>query len=285
MDIDSVSTTPYWINETTPLFVVQHKPASANINKTAVIILNSGFLHNVGPYRLSSNLANRMSSQGFVAARLDQSGKGDSPPRRDLAGKEARLLDFDEIFEHLRVDFGVSDCILVGLCSGADDALEIAEVRESVSGLIFLDGFSPVTLSYYANHYFKRLRYFRSWLQWKRRIQRKKQRDLDLQKSSLSSSVSNSGSASVISLRRWRSEKEVKRTYESVLKRGVKIFAVFSGGAGDYYNHCGQLARGLNVPTTALEEVYFHEASHIYSQPNHRDRLVEAIGNWVQRQF
>lgn len=285
MDIDSVSTTPYWINQTAPLFVIQHKPASVNIKKTAVIILNSGFLHSVGPYRLSVDLANRISSRGFVVARLDQSGKGDSPPRRDLVGKDAKLLDFDETFERLQADFGVSDCILVGLCSGADDGLEIAEMRETVSGLVFLDGFSPVTPMYHVNHYFTRLRYFRSWLQWKRRMKDQKQRDLDHKKTGLESFASNSESSSVISLRRWHSEKDVKLMYESVLKRGIKTLAIFSGSARDYYNHRGQLARGLNAPTDFLNEIYFREASHIYSQPYHRDQLVEAIGGWVQSQF
>ena len=271
VQIEPVSTTPYWIDQTTPLFAIQHQPALASIKKTAVIILNSGFLHNVGPYRLHIDMANLISSNGFVVVRLDQSGKGDSPPRHDIIGKDARLLDYDETFERLRIDYGVSDCILVGLCSGADDALEIAELRESVSGLVLLDGFCPVTLRYYAHHYYTRFRHYRAGFDWKRRMR-------DTPKTNLESSA-------VMSLRRWQSEKDVKVMYEAVLKRGVKILAVFSGSTGDYYNHHGQLTLGLNAPTVGLREVYFHNATHIYSLPDHRNQLVEEIANWMQGQL
>ena len=278
MDNKLISTDPYWIDQTSPLFVIQHQPVSGKINKTGVIILNSGFLHNVGPYRLSVDLADLISSQGFVVARIDQSGKGESPTRLDAVGIDAKLLDFDETFDRLRADFGVSSCVLIGVCSGADDALEIAELRESVSGLVFLDGFSPVTLWYLAFHYYMRIRHFRAWLVWKKMIRDRKRRNLDIQNISTESTT-------ILSLRRWLSENDVKSIYESILKRGVKVLAIFSGGASDYYNHHGQLTRGLKAPTDSLYEVYFHEASHIYQIPEHREQLVMTIGKWMQDQF
>ena len=278
----SVLRTPYWINQTAPLFVVQHLPQSASVSKTAVIILNSGFLHNVGPYRLSVDLADAISSLGFVVVRVDQSGKGDSPVRDDLAGREAKLQDFDEVFAHLKETYGVSECILIGLCSGADDALEIAEMRDTVTGLVFLDGFSPVTFGYYFHHYFTRIRYIRSWLRWKKRIKAKRAKELE---GGSELQCSTSAFNAVISLRRWSDERAVKLMYESVLERGVKIMAVFTGGAGDYYNHSNQLSKGLSSSTVGLHEVYFQEASHIYPNPVHRAKLVEDLKAWVSAQF
>jgi len=70
-----------------------------------------------------------------------------------------------------------------------------------------------------------------------------------------------------------------------IKKRGVKILAIFSGGASDYYNHHGQLTRGLKAPTDSLHEVFFHEASYIYQLPDHRERLVMTIGKRIQDHF
>ena len=273
MTNEAVVTKPYWINQTSPLFAVEHQLISGNLKDTAVIILNSGFLHNVGPYRLHIDIANLLSLQGYTVIRLDQSGKGESSARPDVSGLEAKLLDYDEIFQRLAIDYGISHCVLIGLCSGADDALEIAEVRHSVSGLIFLDGFSPVTNWYYANHYLTRLCHLNSWLRSKIRVRK-------------SSKVNvNSSSGMTMSLRRWASEESVKNVYESVLNRGVKALAIFTGSTGDYYNHRGQLSRGLSVSTDNLTEIYFRDATHIYPLPAQRRLLVEGVASWVRSQF
>lgn len=273
---------PHWINRTSPLFVVQHQPESNVISKTGIIILNSGFLHNVGPYRLSIDIANILSSFGFVVIRVDQSGKGDSPPRHDIVGLDAKLADFDDVYENLRMNFGITNCILIGLCSGADDGLEIANQRKSVSGLVFLDGFCPVTIGYYANHYFTRLRYIRSWLRWKQEIRKQNKR---IQTSSKKSQANIAEYTSGMSLRRWQSESTVKSMYESILKRGTKVMAVFSGDTGDYYNHQGQLLNGIKSPKGILHEIYFREATHIYTNHEYRIHLVESIGNWIASEF
>jgi len=274
----SCSTKPYWINKSSPLFVIEHIPKTIKVNKTGIIILNAGFLHNIGPYRLNVDLANYLSSFGFVVSRLDQSSKGDSPTRHDLVGLDAKLADFDETYQELQNNYGVTNCILIGLCSGADDGLEIAEQRESVSGLVFQDGFCPVTVWYYIYHYYIRLRYFKSWQHWKKSIQIQQSGNSKFNKK-------NSEYTSGMSLRRWASEGKVKVMYKNVLKRGVKSMAIFSGDTGDYYNHRGQLSKALKLYSAQLHEVYFHDADHIYTQPEYRDQLVKSIGAWVKKEF
>jgi len=276
---------PHWITSTSPLFFIQHQPTAGDVNKTAIIILSSGFLNNIGPYRLNVDIANSLTAQGFVVARVDQSGKGDSPKRLDAVGIDAKLADYDEVFEHLRSNFGVTRCILMGLCSGADDGLEIAKLRDTVSGLVFLDGFSPVTFWYYLYHYYIRFRHFCSWRQWKKRLVEKKPERSGEQKGDIKFSDANKQYNTGLSLRRWQSEENVKAMYESVLKKDVKIMAVFSGSAGDYYNHQGQLKKGLNSSTVGLQELFFEKAAHIYSNPAHRTELVRSISSWVQLVF
>ena len=49
----------------------------------AIILLNAGLAHRVGPQRLYVKMARHMASQGFAVLRFDFSGIGDSEPRTD----------------------------------------------------------------------------------------------------------------------------------------------------------------------------------------------------------
>lgn len=284
----SKKTKPVWINNSSPLFAIQHEPdvvpdsdsSVREVNKTGVIILSSGFLHNVGPYRLNVDIANSLSQSGFTVLRVDQSGKGDSPARLDVAGLDAKLADYDDLFNYMQSNFGITNVVLIGLCSGADDGLDIANVRDTVSGLVFLDGFAPVSFWYHFHHYFTRLRHFRSWRRWKQKVSEQQKLQVNHQSGDVQHSTTNVEYNTGMSLRRWQSEDKVKRIYESTLKRGCNVLAVFTGSTADYYNHQGQLKSGLRHSSKILHEKYFPQATHIYSNAIHRKALVDLIVDW-----
>lgn len=89
---------------------------------TAVMLLNSGAVHHVGPNRLYVTLARRWAAQGIVVLRLDLSGLGDSAPR---AGEDENIVystraneDVRAAMEFLSSEYGVTDIHAIGLCSG-----------------------------------------------------------------------------------------------------------------------------------------------------------------------
>lgn len=284
MGAKSVKTMPVWINSSSPLFAIKHEPdfgsVAGEVKQTGIIILSSGFLHNVGPYRLNVDIANSLSASGFPVLRVDQSGKGDSPARLDVSGIDAKLADYDDLFNYMHESLGVTDVVLIGLCSGADDGLEIANFRDTVSGLVFLDGFAPVSFWYHFHHYYTRIRHFRSWRRWKRKVAEQRKLQLNYQSGDIQHSSTNAEYNKGMSLRRWQSENKVKNSYESALKRSCNILAVFTGGASDYYNHQGQLKGGLKYSKNVLKEKYFPHATHIYSNSTHRQELVDLIVGW-----
>ena len=51
-------------------------------SRPAMIMLNAGLIHRVGPNRLHVRLARELAARGFLSLRLDLSGRGDSDPRR-----------------------------------------------------------------------------------------------------------------------------------------------------------------------------------------------------------
>jgi len=63
--------------------VTQPAPALANPDLPAVVLLNAGLLHRVGPNRIYVQLARKLAGFGFTVLRFDFSGMGDSRPRED----------------------------------------------------------------------------------------------------------------------------------------------------------------------------------------------------------
>src|SRR5690606_23743533 len=58
--------------------VTEPAAGSARPDAPAVLILNSGLVHRVGPKRLHVRLARRLAGLGFTCMRIDLSGIGDS---------------------------------------------------------------------------------------------------------------------------------------------------------------------------------------------------------------
>ena len=52
---------------------------------TALILLNAGLVHRMGPFRLYVQMARRLAAEGYAVLRFDQSGLGDSPRRASTA--------------------------------------------------------------------------------------------------------------------------------------------------------------------------------------------------------
>lgn len=119
-------------------------PAAAPISTLpAVVLLNPGLMHRVGPNRTYVQIARALAAQGFTVLRFDFSGMGDSRPRPDhlpylqSAPAEARTA-MDWLAEH----HAAQRFILIGHCSGAGIALLVArdEPRVAAAALLNMEG-------------------------------------------------------------------------------------------------------------------------------------------------
>ncbi len=107
---------------TTPAGPFQTGPPPA-----AMILLNSGLVHRVGPGRLYVKIARRMAASGFVAVRFDHSGIGDSSVRRDTQPfQQSYVQETRELMDVLGEQRGIEHFVLAGICSGADTAFRMA---------------------------------------------------------------------------------------------------------------------------------------------------------------
>ena len=239
------------------------------------VILNAGLLHHVGPFRLHVELARRLAGDGIPAIRLDQSGKGESPARQGASFEESMLLDYDDVAAELGKR-GVDKIYLVGLCSGADDAMYIAQHRPAVAGLVFMDGYAARTPKYAVKRYGPKALDAGAWARAAGRVTRR-----------LASSPEDNGDGGGggIDIRNWSSKEEMLAAYLQILQNDTRILATFTEGAGDYYNYEGQLAELLGespVVASHLREIYYPDSDHLFTIHAHRQRLVADIVDWIK---
>lgn len=107
----------------------------------ALLLLNSGTIHRIGPGRLYAKLARALARKGFLVLRFDLSGIGDSSARRDdPRPPEARWpSEVQEAMDSLQEKYGVSQFGLTGICLGAKVAYLTALEDPRVSGAALIN--------------------------------------------------------------------------------------------------------------------------------------------------
>lgn len=105
-------------------------PGGGTPNGKAVLLLNSGAVHHIGPNRLYVSLARHLAGRGYTVLRMDIAGVGNSPPhpgeRENIVYSKHALQDIAAALTYLRSSWNVEDVSTVGLCSGAYNAFKTA---------------------------------------------------------------------------------------------------------------------------------------------------------------
>lgn len=117
----------------------------------AIIFLNAGVLHRVGPNRLHVAMARELAAKGLLCCRIDHSGIGDSPAHTgSLPIPERWVAETREAMDCLTEKYGIKEFMLFGSCSGAAVAwlTSVEDPRVSGTALINLQG-PKIYLRYY----------------------------------------------------------------------------------------------------------------------------------------
>ena len=146
-----------------------------NSNFPAIILLNAGLLHRIGPNRLYVKIARQMAYSGFTVLRFDFSGIGDSRAREDdLPFERSTISETQEAICYLSSKRDIERFILMGVCSGANVAFKAASCDPRVVGTIGINGsyYDSMMLeglnrriknSIQGRYYCRRLLDYRSW--------------------------------------------------------------------------------------------------------------------------
>jgi pimeloyl-ACP methyl ester carboxylesterase len=131
----------------------------------AVIVMNSGILHRMGPNRLHVKIARALTARGLTVFRFDLSGIGDSEVRRDgLRYAESTLQEVRASMDLVERECGIRRFVLMGICSGADNALRIAPLDPRIAGIVPIEGLTFATKGYALDRLLRRALLPRTWM-------------------------------------------------------------------------------------------------------------------------
>jgi pimeloyl-ACP methyl ester carboxylesterase len=249
-----------------------------------VIIFNAGFIHHVGPYRLHVDLARDLAAAGFPVLRFDFSGIGDSPlgnsKELDL---ERTKTENNAAIEIMVRHAGCEKIILLGLCSGADNAHAIAIDDARVSGVVFMDGFAYPTLLFYCKDYGPGMLKPWKWFKYGLRLMHK---ILTIRRKDMVGGAFFQPDLKIYE-RDFPPRQQVVRELQAIVDRGARLFFIYSGGIAIYYNYDKQflhMFRSLDFKGRVVHR-YFKDADHTFTNYFLRAELREEIVKWVGENF
>ena len=239
----------------------------------AVLLVNAGVIHRVGPHRLHVRLARALAEAGFATLRMDLSGIGDSRALPDQTTfRASSIADIRGAIDHLAKDDPGATAIVFGICSGADNALAAAEADPRIVGVVLVDPPSYATFRSRLRALWPRLGRPDFW-----------------------------GAIPMKLLRRARGSRRMPaRTQEGrqpppravhraqlagLVARGVRILSLHTAALGVRHNHRDQIYESFPELRGRLESGYFPRANHTFTELAQQADLIVAVRAWCQRQF
>ena len=247
--------------------------ASASDNPIFVF-LSAGLLHRVGPSRLHVVLARSLATRGFRSIRIDLAGKGDSSARDGVTNQQSVAEDYKELRAELDSRYGAPKLVLVGLCSGADNAIRLSIEDGDVCGLVLLDPYVVPDRRFRIRAVLRKYGDTRRYL--------RKLKNLLASAGNRTAAVATDDNPLV--LRDIPSVEQTGRALAQMAERNGRALAVFTQYALGYYNHVGQLRRAFPISEfdEVCQEVFWPDCEHTYKLNVHRERLIKLILDWAE---
>ena len=267
-----VEEAPIRFGSHTSLFGITCRPADASVRRrsTGLVFVTVGSNPHVGPNRMYVNLARAAADCGFVSLRIDIGGVGESDPapgqrENHLYGTHS-VLDVRAAIACMRTCFGVEHCVLIGLCSGAYLSFHTAAGKnpesDKLSGIVLIN---PQTflwregdsLQQRARKSIRSVGFYRKRLSeaqtWRRLLYGQIKAGVII--TGVTGTWRRGITRRLGEWLRWHSRSEggehadVRKTFVSLLRRGVRTLLVYSdddGGLNEVDAQLGSNARALS---------------------------------------
>lgn len=269
----------------------------------AVILLNAGLIHRIGPNRLYVKIARRLAQLGFTVLRFDLSGIGDSKAREDhLPYLQSMVEEIHEAMDYLTRVKGCQRFLLSGHCGGAWMSFKMAAEDERVMAAILInpmgqgDAWSAYDRNrklaqFYTNYYSKNalsdsqrwLKFFKGQVDYRSVIRNLFQNILWNKVSAL---------AFQVKLAFKKNEKpqlpsgemDPAKSLALMAERGVKLLFIYNEGSSGL-----AFARTLLRPefdrllaAKKIQLAIVPEADHLFTLLASQDHLLKLIHEWLQ---
>jgi hypothetical protein len=180
--------------------------------------------------------------------------------------------------DYLESTRGAERFVLIGLCTGADNAHRAAVADPRVRGIVMLDGYSYPTTTYFVRRFRSKLFGLSHWrdflASWLKRL---------IIRSRLAAGETGEAVAYFWVLPK---KSHLERDLRELVQRGVRMLQIFSG-SNIGYNYPAQYADSLHrIDFNGLLQVtYIEVADHTYSMRRHREHLISVIAAWCGTEF
>lgn len=260
--------------------ITQPDSALRSAEIPALILLNPGISHHVGPNRLHVMIARSLAEQGVCVLRFDLSGMGDSfnAANRTTMSDEW-FADVQSAMDVISQREGINRFVLAGLGAGTNYAHRGAVADKRVAGAIFFDGCCYPTFRYYLRRYGPFFLAPHRWLEFVMRALPPRSRG----------EGGNSFGSTHLNGYMWKRPPKDAYVAEMrmLVERGVNMLYVFSGGAAEDFNYEGQVFDALR--TVPLQDhvnvVYFPQCDPLFTLARSRKLLITSLCNWYQKCF
>jgi alpha-beta hydrolase superfamily lysophospholipase len=243
----------------------------------AVLLVNAGVIHRIGPHRLHVRLARRLAQAGHFALRMDLSGIGDSGALPDrLSFRASSVADIRTAIDHLAVESPAAPVIVFGICSGADNALAAAEADPRIVGLVLIDPPCYASTRARLRSLRSRLRSPAAWATLPAKLSRRLRARLS---PPAEAAQASSGSRQPPPLEDYR------RQLAGLVARDVRILSVYSSAQGVRYNHADQLFEWFPELRGKLDSLYYPDANHTFTEIAQQAALICAVMDWCRLRF
>ncbi|MEW8686221.1 MAG: alpha/beta hydrolase [Candidatus Thiodiazotropha sp.] len=290
------------------LFVITHVPNQVEQKDAVILLLSPGVKMRVAPHRLYNKMADEFVNQGYVVARFDFSGLGDSEGEieEDLLADFYNTVQFGryvndtvDAMDWAERKYKKNRFILAGLCGGAITGLLAGQVDERVEALlslnipVILDGSNQDKTKYLTDgqldrlkkNYLKRLFDLKSWLRlltfksdykllFKSLIRKNKKRDSEKQQD-------NAVDSNVNPL--------FEPAFMDWIDRSKKMLLIFSGSDRLTWEYNEKFATPnkdkLDAINGGLEVHVVDEANHIFSYKSWYEEMMKLSLQWLKNDY
>ena len=276
---------PLQLGEGGRLFGILTRPDDEGHGAPVFVFLNAGLLHRAGPHRLHVRLARRLAAHGIHSLRVDLGGLGDSLAPQGVTYPESVTVDFADILELISTETGLTSTVLVGLCSGADNAIRLTADNPAVSGLVLMDPVCAKDEAFESRKGKFASQALKTKATTPSRYVPALKRRIDALTQPASGDDDEKLTSDSLDLRDIPDAGETRRAFEQVRDRDGRILSVFTSYALRYYNEHGQMERVLGVDRydDFVTELFWPQMRHTYPLETHRLQLMDAIEKWATR--
>jgi pimeloyl-ACP methyl ester carboxylesterase len=140
----SLAEQPLFYGQDESLFGILHEPARRRPGeRPAIVMLNAGTVHRIGPHRMSVTMARRWAGLGFPVLRVDLPGIGDSPAPigrpENQCYPDGGVDAVQRAMSALQSKTGATRFLVLGLCSGGDLAFQVGLKDPRVTGAVIMN--------------------------------------------------------------------------------------------------------------------------------------------------